>query len=77
MNCVGYGVSYLPTVSNVVVCHNHLVHLTIDKHQCDCCFAEYSNAVETQIINIERDGGVLYSWKVSGVPSFFCHYTLN
>ncbi|XP_067110970.1 gamma-secretase-activating protein isoform X1 [Osmerus mordax] len=24
---------------------------------------EYSRAVDTQIINIERDGGVLYSWK--------------
>ncbi|XP_062339620.1 gamma-secretase-activating protein [Osmerus eperlanus] len=26
-------------------------------------FEEYSRAVDTQIINIERDGGVLYSWK--------------
>lgn len=27
--------------------------------------AEYSGAVDTCILNIERDGGILFSWKVS------------
>jgi hypothetical protein len=33
-----------------------------------CIFSstEYSGIVDTRILNIERDGGVLYSWKVSG-----------
>lgn len=26
---------------------------------------EYSEAVDTCILNIERDGGILYSWKAS------------
>lgn len=28
-----------------------------------CRVTEYSGAVDTRILNIERDGGVLYSWK--------------
>ncbi|XP_059182107.1 gamma-secretase-activating protein [Centropristis striata] len=28
-----------------------------------CRVKEYSGAVETRILNIERDGGILYSWK--------------
>jgi hypothetical protein len=27
--------------------------------------ADYSGAVDTRIVNVERDGGILYSWKVT------------
>lgn len=34
-------------------------------HNSNAVSAEYSGAVDTCILNIERDGGILFSWKVS------------
>ncbi|XP_040885965.1 gamma-secretase-activating protein isoform X2 [Toxotes jaculatrix] len=43
--------------------HNDVVCDILRKEASVCRVKEYSGAVDTRILNIERDGGILYSWK--------------
>ncbi|XP_070785147.1 gamma-secretase-activating protein [Enoplosus armatus] len=43
--------------------HRDVVSDILRKEASVCRVTEYSGAVDTRILNIERDGGILYSWK--------------
>ncbi|XP_074482333.1 gamma-secretase-activating protein [Sebastes fasciatus] len=43
--------------------HRDVVCDLLRKEASVCRVTEYSGAVDTRILNIERDGGILYSWK--------------
>lgn len=43
--------------------HRDVVCDILRKEASVCRVKEYSGAVDTRILNIERDGGILYSWK--------------
>ncbi|KAK5849295.1 hypothetical protein PBY51_008946 [Eleginops maclovinus] len=43
--------------------HRDVVSDILRKEASVCRVKEYSGAVDTRILNIERDGGILYSWK--------------
>ncbi|XP_042367310.1 gamma-secretase-activating protein isoform X1 [Plectropomus leopardus] len=43
--------------------HRDVVSDILRKEASVCRVQEYSGAVDTRILNIERDGGILYSWK--------------
>ncbi|XP_068163106.1 gamma-secretase-activating protein [Antennarius striatus] len=43
--------------------HRDVVSDIIRKEASVCGASEYSGAVDTRILNIERDGGILFSWK--------------
>ncbi|GAA6230687.1 gamma-secretase-activating protein isoform X2 [Lates japonicus] len=43
--------------------HSDVVSDILRKEASVCRVKEYSGTVDTQILNIERDGGILYSWK--------------
>ncbi|KAF3859584.1 hypothetical protein F7725_021983 [Dissostichus mawsoni] len=44
--------------------HRDVVSDILRKEASVCRVKEYSGAVDTRILNIERDGGILYSWKL-------------
>nr|XP_020455316.1 gamma-secretase-activating protein isoform X2 [Monopterus albus] len=43
--------------------HSDVVSDILRKEALVCRLEEYSSAVDTRILNIERNGGILYSWK--------------
>ncbi|KAM7378174.1 hypothetical protein PAMA_013189 [Pampus argenteus] len=43
--------------------HSDVVSDILRKEASVCRVTEYSGAVDTRILNIEKDGGILYSWK--------------